>query len=132
MRFLTQSESGVLTAFLLASAVLCGATPAAAKDVSFSEQVVPILQEYCLECHSPPEGNGFVESGLDMSSYDALMKGTKHGSIITPGEAAMSNLVVLIEGQADPSIRMPHDKKKMPKKVRNVIRRWINQGARNN
>ena len=111
---------------------LAATGPAAAADVSFKDEVAPILQEYCAECHTPPDGEGYTESEFDVTSYEAVMKGTKHGSIITVGNASLSNLVILIEGQADPSIRMPHDKKKIPKDSRNVIRRWINQGAKNN
>ncbi|MGB0747704.1 MAG: c-type cytochrome domain-containing protein [Magnetospiraceae bacterium] len=105
---------------------------AVAKDTSFSEDVAPLLKQYCAECHTPPDGVGYKASGLDVTSHTAVMAGTSHGSIITPGDASLSNLMLLIEGQADPSIKMPHNKGFLPKKERNVIRRWINEGALDN
>ena len=99
---------------------------------SFAKDVVPVLNENCTSCHTPPSGSGYKASGLDMSSYDGLMRGTKHGPIIVPYDAFTSNLIVLIEGRAHKSITMPHGRKKIDKWKRNIIRRWIDQGAQNN
>ena len=44
----------------------------------------------------------------------------------------MSNLMRMLEGQVHPSIQMPHGEGKITKDERNVIRRWINDGAPNN
>jgi len=100
--------------------------------VSFSQDVKPILDQNCVECHQPG-GQGEVASGLDMTSYEGLMKGTRNGPMVIAGDVEGSNLVVLIEGRADPSIRMPHGKKQpIPKAEIQTIRRWIAQGAKNN
>lgn len=109
------------------------ATPALAKEepLSFAEDVQPILQARCVACHQPG-GAGFDKTGFDMSSYDALMKGTKHGAMITPGDPVTSNLMVLIDGRADKSLQMPHGKKKLSSCDRDAIRKWIKQGAKNN
>jgi len=61
------------------------------------------------------------------------MKGTRNGPMVIAGDVEGSNLVVLIEGRADPSIRMPHGKKDPVAKADiQTIRRWIGQGAKNN
>ena len=65
-------------------------------EVSFKEEVFPIIQIRCLSCHQPG-GAGYETSGLDLRSYEGLMKGTKHGSIIVPGSALESNLIAVIE-----------------------------------
>jgi hypothetical protein len=60
------------------------------------------------------------------------MKGTKHGPIVTPGNALTSNLVVLVDGRADPSIRMPHNQRPLLRAQVGILRDWIQQGAKNN
>ena len=106
----------------------CGGEPA----VSFSADVRPILDENCLKCHAPG-GSGEIASGFNMASYDGLMKGTKFGPMVVAGDVEGSNMLVLMEGRADPSISMPHGKNKTvsPEDIE-TIRLWIRQGAQNN
>ena len=100
--------------------------------VSYSKQVIPILQNHCLECHVP-NTPGQIASGLDMSSYESLMKGTKFGPVIKSGDSLSSTLVILVEGRADPSIKMPHgDRPSLSTAEINTLRQWIDQGAMNN
>lgn len=101
------------------------------RQVSFSNDVRPILEEHCFECHLPG-GDGHEASGLDMSSYASLMKGGKFGRMIIPGDPLTSNLMVLVEGRADPSIQMPHGREQIPERDIKVLRVWIREGARNN
>ncbi len=100
--------------------------------VSFSKDVMPVLQKHCSECHLPG-GAGEVASGLDLSTYEGTMKGTKFGAIVRPGDSTSSTLSILIEGRADPSINMPHgDRPPLSKDETGIIAKWINQGAKNN
>lgn len=105
------------------------ATSARADHANFEEEIQPILAKHCLECHVPG-GDGYEKSGLDLSSYEGLMAGTDHGSIIVPGDAFSSNLMVLIEGRADPRLKMPHGRKDLTKWEKLMLRRWINRGAK--
>lgn len=85
-----------------------------------------------MECHQSG-GPGFEASGLNMQSYDTLMKGTKFGPVIKPGDAISSTLVRLIKGKADPSINMPHGGRQPLSEVEiQQVETWINQGAKNN
>ncbi len=122
-------------ASLFAVTLLAGTVtvvPAWAEHASFKDEVFPIIQKYCVACHRPG-GKGFEKSGLDMTSYEGLMKGTKHGPVVVPGDAFLSNLNVLIEGRASPEIKMPHGGKKGPTKwERHLIRAWVNRGAKDN
>lgn len=105
---------------------------AAAQDaVSFKEDVFPIIELRCLECHQPG-GEGYEASGLDLRTYDGLMKGTNFGPVVVPRSAFESNLIAVIDHRTDPKIRMPHNAKKMSKCERLSLRFWINQGARDN
>jgi hypothetical protein len=101
------------------------------KTVGYSADVQPILTQYCLECHAE-KGQGYVKSGLLMNSYESLMKGTKYGSVIIPGDSLSSALTMLIEGRADPSIKMPHGRETLPKEKIDILKRWVDQGAKNN
>ena len=102
------------------------------RDVSFADDVKPILDRYCLECHQPG-GAGYEASGLDMRTYESVMKGTRNGPMVIAGDSMGSNLLVLMEGRADPSIKMPHgsDINVSPTET-DIIQVWIDQGARNN
>jgi mono/diheme cytochrome c family protein len=121
---------------LLAGALLAGATLLTAGcdggAVSYARDVEPILQANCLSCHQPG-GAGFEASGFSMASYDDLMKGTQYGPMVIPGDSEGSNLLVLMEGRADPSISMPHGSME-PVSDADIatIRRWIDQGAKKN
>ncbi len=135
--------SGLLLASLLAATgVGCGV-----KQVSFKQDVHPILQKNCQSCHAPG-GEGYEKSGFSVQSYETVMKGTKHGPVIAPGSSLSSTLVILIEHKADPSINMPRSKAKpllehekylkdwkvpmLPAEEIRLIRAWIDQGAKNN
>lgn len=116
-----------------AALVAVAASPALAKEepISFAEDVKPILDMRCTECHVPGQA-GTEASGLDLSNYETTMKGTKHGPMIVAGDPVSSNLMRLIDGKADKSLQMPHGKKKLSSCDRDLIRKWIKQGAKNN
>jgi len=102
------------------------------KMVSYSQNVKPIIDKYCIECHLPG-GEGYVASGFDIESYDHLMAGTRNGPMIIAGDSLGSNMLVLMEGRADPSIKMPHGKPVgATQQELDTIRLWIDQGAQNN
>lgn len=126
-------KMNTLRMFAAAAFALAIATPALAKEepVSFADDVKPILDQRCAMCHTPGS-EGTEKSGLNLTSYDALMKGTKHGTMIVAGDPVMSNLMRLIDGKADKSLQMPHGKKKLSSCDRETIRKWIKQGAKNN
>ena len=122
------------TGILRASALLAAASLLAAcgqKEISYRADVQPILKQYCLECHADG-GDGYAKSGLLMTSHESLMKGTKFGAIVKPGDGLGSVLIQLVEGRADPSIKMPHGKAALPKEQIQVLKQWVVQGAKNN
>ncbi len=102
------------------------------KEISFKSDVRPILNDYCMGCHVPG-GKGYEKSGLDLRTYQSLMKGTKFGPVITPGSSLTSTLNVLVSGHADPSISMPFGiKGGLPKDKVDLLNKWVNQGAKDN
>ena len=78
---------------ILASACLLGAC--SPRNVSFNDDVQPILKQRCLECHVPGQV-GYEKSGFDVSSYDTLMKGGKFGALVKPGDAFTSAFNMLV------------------------------------
>ena len=120
--------SGVCVAAL---AALAATAAAAADPVSFKNHLYPIITARCLACHQPG-GDGFEKSGFDLRTYASLMKGTKHGPVVVPGDAFVSNLNVLVEGRAASAIRMPHKLQPLSAHEIDIFRRWVNEGARNN
>ena len=99
--------------------------------VSFAEDIVPIFKGRCYDCHQP-SGAGTQASGLDLTTYEGVMRGTKFGKMIVPGDPDSSNLMILLDWRASPELRMPHGKKQLSICDRTIIRRWILEGALNN
>lgn len=113
-----------------------GAKPkAAAKPgpppTSFAEDVFPIFKGRCIDCHQP-SGPGYEASGLDLTTYAGLMKGTKFGPMVIPRDPETSNLMWLLDWRGNAQVRMPHGKKQLSVCDRTAIRRWIMEGAQNN
>lgn len=117
-----------LAALSSATLVGCGGNT----EVSFKTDINPILQKNCLKCHVGG-GAGEVATGLNMTSYENLMKGTKFGPIIKPNDSLTSVLVMVLEGRADPRIKMPHGgNDPLTKSQIETIKTWVDQGAKNN
>jgi mono/diheme cytochrome c family protein len=125
--FLVAAVLSGAASFLLAPSPVCAANV----QVSFKEDVYPIFKGRCVDCHRPG-GSGLEASGLDLTTYAGLMKGTKFGPMIVPGDPDVSNLMRLLDWKASPALRMPHGKKKLSTCDRDAIRTWIRQGAKDN
>jgi hypothetical protein len=104
---------------------------AADEKVSFKEDILPLLKWRCASCHEAG-GAGYEKSGLDLTSYAGVMKGTKFGPMIIAGDPQSSNLMLLLDWRASPALRMPHGQKQLSSCDRNSIRTWIRQGAKDN
>jgi len=120
-------KHATLTALVMLFTFGAGCT----RNVSFKQDVYPILSENCLSCHKPGT-EGYIKSGLSMENYDAVMKGTKFGPVIVAGSHISSTLVLLLERKGHPSINMPKDHPPLADSQIEVIRKWIDQGAKNN
>jgi hypothetical protein len=121
---------GAMVAVLFLPALAFSAT--AQPDVSFKTDVSPIIHDYCLNCHEPG-GKGYEKNGLDMSTYQSLMKGTRFGSVINPGHSFTSIMIQAVEGRVHASIKMPYGMNGgLAKDKIEILKKWVNQGARNN
>ena len=122
-------HSPLLPIVLVAGMAL--AAGCAPRNVSYAKEIQPLLTKYCSECHAPGK-EGFTASGLETTSYDALMKGGKFGALVKPGDAFTSALNMLVEGRVDKSIRMPHGRKKLSDEEIAILKVWVDEGAKNN
>src|ERR1700722_714272 len=89
----------------------------------FKQHVRPILEQSCLRCH----GGKTIESELDLSERDGLLKGGQHGPVVVLGKSQDSPLVKLIMHQREP--HMPKVGAKLPDAAVAHIKSWIDLGA---
>jgi len=120
---------GSLAILLVAILAAC----AVGHRVSYHRDVYPVLEENCFTCHIPPDGEGYRKVGLDLASWQTLMRGTDYGVVIVPGNSRRSILNMLVEGRADASLRMPHDADQpLSDTDIETLRRWVDEGAKDN
>lgn len=103
------------------------------QQVSYEQDISPILAKNCNGCHMAPNGNGFRAIGLKMDSYDSIIQGTIYGPIIVAGDSRRSMLNKLVEGRVgNRQCYSRGDKKGISKEDIEILRIWVNQGALNN
>ena len=87
-------------------------------NVSYQNQIVPILQENCYPCH----GNGSTagSGGINLASYVNLKVYADNGFLV-------GNVT-----HAPGFVGMPYGKPPLPACEMNTIVAWVNQGAINN
>ena len=111
-----------------------------ASGVSFANDVLPIIEANCVECHDLA-AEGVATSGLNLRDYDGVMQGTRFGLVVVPNSSESSALYLVIAHQTDPQIQMParhHDalaEGSGPSLTENAIKTiqdWIDQGALDN
>lgn len=116
----------ILAAFLVSAyaILLSGSTNSAAQpEVSFVNDVFPILQSRCSSCHM----GEYTSKNLNMDTYKDLMEGSQNGPVIIAGNAKESLLVQKIS-----SSEMPKRGPKLTPAQIQIIGDWINAGAPNN
>ena len=119
-----------LSVFLMVTLLADCAT---GQRVSYQQDVYPILETNCFACHTPPQGAGYVKTGLNLQAYDTLMQGTLYGPVVMPGNSQQSILNMLVEGRADSSLRMPHNREHpLSDREIEMLQLWVDQGANNN
>jgi hypothetical protein len=106
---------------------LLGLTPSlvAQDPPGYDKHIKPIFTRCCVECHNTKRPRG----GLDLESFEGLMKSGKKKTFVSPGEPDKSHIVLMVEGK----LRHPKlsDKGKQPKADEvSLLRAWIAAGAK--
>jgi hypothetical protein len=103
------------------------------QQVSYKQDVSPILYRNCNGCHTAPDGYGYRETGLAMDTYDAVIKGTIYGSIIVEGDSRRSILNKMVEGRVGMKRQLTHgDNQGISDEEIETLKVWVDQGALNN
>lgn len=101
-----------------------------AQTVNYTKQIAPLLEQYCVDCHSADDADG----GFASDSFAALLKGGDEGVAIIAGKANESLLVKFLEGRSGRGGKnefMPPGKrdKLKPEEIA-LIKAWIDSGAK--
>ena len=94
------------------------------EPLSFNRDIRPILSDNCFHCHGPDAGHRQADLRLDVRDEAVAARA------IVPGKAAESSLVERIRA-ADPAVVMPppESHKKLDARQRDLLARWIDEGA---
>jgi WD40 repeat protein len=95
--------------------------------VLYDKDVEPILVNKCIFCHS----GKLCEGGLDMNTYEALIKGGKRGSPVIPANADKS-LIYKCGGRTERPFMPPGKGENEPLTPAELalIKLWIDEGAK--
>ena len=113
----------------------------AADKVDYTSQIKPLMQEYCVKCHSLENPRKQAAAGLRLDDRELALKGGKHkGRAIVPGKAEDSLVYKLLSGPVQVDGKkvdaMPKSAQRgtPPKKLNQdqitLIKDWIDQGAK--
>lgn len=94
--------------------------PTNAKALSFSRDIAPWMVDQCGQCHIKAERGGF-----SLATYNALIKGSKGGVVLFPGDPASSRIVETIE-----TGDMPRNGAKVTPENFAKFKQWIKEGAK--
>jgi len=97
--------------------------PVASLGISFTNEILPILQSRCVNCH----GGERIEEGLIMKTYNDLLAGSDNGPVVIPGDSGNSLMAELLLAN-----KMPKRGPKLTPPQVQLIVDWIDQGALNN
>lgn len=94
-----------------------------AGPVSFANQVAPLFAEQCVSCHGAQD----PEAGLQLHTYEGVMKGSEYGTVVEKGDPDGSLLIEMISAG-----EMPQDADALTADQVAMVRTWIAEGAANN
>jgi YVTN family beta-propeller protein len=107
--------------------------PGPNEAVIYSKHIAPIFAASCATsgCHD----NATAQSGLSLTSWESALKGSEFGAVVVPFAARKSHLLQHIS--TDTTIapmaipRMPYGRDPLPREQILTIKRWIEEGAKN-
>ena len=113
------------TARIFAAALSSASLHADPGDTEFFEKKVrPLLEQRCLECHSPEKK---VKGGLRLDSREGWAKGGDAGPAIVPGDLEKSLLIEAVRYK-NKDLQMP-EKRKLPDAEIAILEQWVKMGA---
>ena len=114
---------------LAASGISVQAEAPAAKPISYSHQVRPILSDKCFKCHGPDAENNESEFRLDSFENATADLGGYAG--IVPGNPKASRLIQTIHSKDLEDVMPPPEAKMtLTEDQKTILERWIKEGAK--
>ena len=96
------------------------------ETIAFQRHIKPLFDRHCLKCHGPTK----QKNSFRVDSPKTLLNGGDSGEpAIVPGSAKQSYLIKLVTG-ADPDLVMPPKGNRLAKSEIDMLRAWIDQGAK--
>ncbi len=96
------------------------------REVSFSRDIRPILNQNCVQCH----GGVRQKNGVSfIFREEALGVGKSGRRTIVPGKPDESELIARVISK-DPEARMPYHSAPLPPQQITLLRQWIKDGAK--
>ena len=109
-------------AVVLAVVAVSSSSVLADDALTFEQNIWPIFRAHCFDCHGAAAE---LKGQLDLRLVRFQLKGGASGPAITPGDIAGSYLLDRIE-----SGEMPPGEAKVTPQEKDILRRWIAQGAK--
>ena len=101
--------------------------PSSPASIAFFEsRIRPVLIEHCYKCHSA--GVGASEGAFQLDTRNAILKGGDRGPALIPGDPQGSMLLTAMS-HADPDLKMPPKRDRLPDGVIADFKKWIEMGA---
>lgn len=95
--------------------------------VDYGKQIAPLFSKNCVACHNAKKAEG----GLNLQSYEALMKGGDSGASVVVNDTAASSLLKRIIDNDDPMPPVGNSvgAKRLDETEVALVRSWIAAGA---
>lgn len=104
------------------------------EPIDFNKHLLPILEAKCNDCHAAPYMKGdrkiAPKAGLQLSTYEMVMKGNLNGEVVTAGKPEESYLYEVVTLPTDDEMFMPPKGESMTPNEVDILKRWISEGAR--
>src|SRR6478672_1707467 len=110
---------------LLVILVVFSPAARAEEKTTYDDDVFPIFQQSCLNCHNPDKTKG----GLDLSTFPGALKGSSGGKIVEPGDVA-STLITSVQHTGEH--KMPPEGEKLTGDKIEILKHWIDGGLLEN
>lgn len=103
----------------------CGPSPAPGGKVDFIADIKPLIQTQCVRCHNDET----IMGGLNLMTKANTLRGSARGPVLIPGDPDKSLFFRVTQLPAEQDHAMPATGPKLTDEEKQLIRRWIEQGA---
>lgn len=99
--------------------------PSQTREISFRDDIAPILRGSCVKCHTGNEAKG----GFRLETRELLLKGGESGLVLNIGKSGESEFIRLVAGLEKDRIMPAQGPRLKPEQI-SLLRGWIDQGLR--